>query len=215
MSNPRGRKRSPISGLIAVVVVITTLVVLAAVRVGSLFRPKYVPIEQLKFPVLVLQPDGMALFAEWDSTALQKFPERSMRTPVNGTVLIDSAFAQFTQENVKRQSEGELKWIARALVPGLRVKYSFDLRRRADASGRERLAAIIARSPRFSDDPAEDAAMRAAALQQTTMDGVLDALRLYKPAEPATQAAVELGEPGVVDQSVPTTTEAEPGEAGK
>jgi hypothetical protein len=216
MSNPRERNRSLISGLIAVVVVFTTLVVLAVVRVGSLFRPKYVPIEQLKFPVLVLQPAGAALFAEWDSTALQKFPEGSTRTPVNGTIIIDSTFNQFTQENVARQKEGDLKWMARHLLPGLRVKYTFDLRRRAGASGREGLAKIIREAPRLSEDAAEDAAMRSAALQQTTMDGVLDALRLYKPAEPATQAAAaELGEPEVVvDQSMPTTTEVEPAKPG-
>src|SRR5438477_11987819 len=100
MANPRGRKRSLISGLLAVFVVAATLVVLAAMRVGSFFRQKYVPIDQLKFPVLVKQPAGVAWFAEWESTALQKFAERSTRTPVNGTLIIDSAFNQFTQENV-------------------------------------------------------------------------------------------------------------------
>ena len=190
MPTPAGKRRSIVTTLFAVIAVAVALVVFAMMRLGSFFRPKYVPIGQLKFPVLVMQPDGASLFAEWDSTALQKFPERSSRTPVNGTIIIDSAFNQFTQENVHRQTEGELKWIARALVPGLRVKYTFDLRR-ASASGRDALHAIIRKATPFSDDPTEDAAMRAAAQQHSTMDGVLEALHFYKPAEPATPLVSE------------------------
>jgi len=113
MANPRARNRSPISMLLAVLAVAGVAVGLAVMRVNSFFRRKYVPIEQLKFPVLVIQPGGMALFAEWDSVALEKFPPKSPRTPVNATVIIDSEFNQFTQENVARQKEGELKWMAR------------------------------------------------------------------------------------------------------
>src|SRR4051794_16801747 len=98
MPTPAGKRRSIVTTLFAVIAVVVALVVFAVMRLGSFFRPKYVPIGQLKFPVLVMQPDGASLFAEWDSTALQKFPERSSRTPVNGTIIIDSAFNQFTQE---------------------------------------------------------------------------------------------------------------------
>ncbi len=108
MTNPGGRKRSAISTLLAVIFVAASLVVLGVKRVTSLFRQKYVPIEQLKFPVLVFQPGGMRVFAEWDDIALQKFPERSLRTPADGTVIVDSEFNQFTpQENVHRQKEGD------------------------------------------------------------------------------------------------------------
>jgi hypothetical protein len=92
--------------------------------------------------------------------------------------------------------------MARHPIPGMRVKYTFDLRR-SKVSGREALMELIRRAPAFSDDAGEDAAMRSAALQQTTMAGVLDALRLYKPAEPATRA---------VESDAPTTgpVDAEP-----
>src|SRR4051794_38986762 len=136
MTNARRQKRSPVSTLLAVFVVAATMVVLAVLRVSTLFRPKYVPIGQLKFPVLVIQPGGVALFAEWEDVSLQKFPEGSLRTPVNGTVIVDSEFNQYEQVNVARQKEGDLKWMARYLVPGLRVKYTFDLKR-GHSSGRE------------------------------------------------------------------------------
>lgn len=190
MADPRSPRKPLISTLLAAVVIATTLLVLAVMRVGSFFRQKYVPIDQLKFPVLVVQPNRVAWFAEWDSTALQKFPERSGRTPENGTVIVDSAFDQFTQENVTRKKEGDLKWLARILLPGLRVKYTFDLRR-AKVSGREALMEMIRLGPPLCEDPTQDTARRAAAQQQTTMDAVLDALHLYKPIEPTTQTAID------------------------
>jgi len=69
----------------------------------------------------------------------------------------------------------------------------------------------IRQAPPFSADPANDAAMRIAARQQTTMAGVLDALHLYKPVEPATQPATEPAIEHVgADPSSPATVEPEP-----
>jgi len=98
MTDSPRRRRSPISIVLAVFVVAAMMVVLLVSRIRSIFRPSIVPIEQLKFPVLVIQPGGVPIFAEWDTTPLQKFEEKSTRTPVNGTVIIDSEFNQFTQE---------------------------------------------------------------------------------------------------------------------
>ncbi len=184
------KKRSPISTVLAVFVVGAMLVVLLFSRVRSLFRPRYVPIDELKFPVLVVQPEGVPLFAEWDSTPLQKFEEKSPRRPANGSILIDSDFNQFTQENVKRAEEGDIKAIGRFLFPGvMRIKYTFDLRR-SKTTGLEALRALIRTAPPFSDDPATDAAMRAGALEQTTMAGVLDALHFIKPPDQPTTSPV-------------------------
>lgn len=189
--------------VLAVFVVVAMMCVLLFVRVRSLFRPKFVPIGELKFPVLVVQPDGVPLFAEWDSTPLQKFEEKSHRSPINGTILIDSDFNQFTEENVERAKEGDIKQIGRFLFPGvMRIKYTFDLRR-SKTTGLEAMRALIRTAPPFDEDPAKDAAMRAAALEQTTMAGVLDALRFIKPPDPPTTSpAME----GPTTEAVETTT---------
>ena len=159
MAGERAKKTSAVSSIIAILFVAIAMMVVAVVRVRSFFRPKYVPIEQVQFPVLVIQPDGVPVFAEWDASRLSRFPEKSQRTPVNGTVLIDSAFNQFKQENVSRKTEGELKQIARFLIPGLDVKYTFDLRR-SPAKGREAAMELIRLAPPFSESADQDAAMR-------------------------------------------------------
>jgi len=187
MTETKSKKRSTVSLLVAIPVLLLVSILLLAMKVNSFFRRKPISVDDLKFPVLVFQPNGAAVFAEWDPIALVKVEENSRRTPTNGTIIIDAAFNQYTQENVQRVQEGEIKWIGRYLFPGaMRVKYKFDLKP-LETSGLEALRAQLRAAPPFNDDPAEDAAMRSAAQQQTTMAGVLDALKIVKPPEPTTQ----------------------------
>lgn len=93
MSDLPRRKRSFIATFIAILVIAGTLIDLVAVRVNTfLFRRNIVLLESLKFPVLIIQPDGISPFAEWEAVQLEKFSPKSARTPVDGTVIIDSDF---------------------------------------------------------------------------------------------------------------------------
>ncbi len=189
MSDQRKSKRSFVSTLVAILFIGVALAGLLVVRVYRfVFRRGIVSLGSLKFPVLVIQPDGMRPFAEWDSVRLERFPKGDVRTPVNGTVLIDSDFNMFTQERVERKREGDLKIIARYLLPDMRVKYTFDVRR-VKGGGKDAAMTRLLQCPGFS----ENGSMRDAVARQTTLAGVLDVLELYKPIEaiPAAPAVAE------------------------
>jgi hypothetical protein len=209
MSDSPKRKRSILMAPLTVLLVLVALVGLAAMRLNNFFRRR-VPVEDLKYPVLVLQPIDLLPFAEWEPHRLKWFTDKSDRSPMNGTIIIDSEFNTYTQVNVKKK-ESEIGWLARRyLTPGLPARYTFDLIRTRKADPVMAMQTLLAR-PRFSDDPTENAAMHAAVAKQTTMAGILDAMKIYKPIEPApttttapTTEPVEMIEPG------PATTEEPP-----
>src|SRR5207247_715718 len=58
-------------------------------------------ISDLKFPVVVVQSDGSPPFVETESGGLKRIRIGSGRIPVNGSIVIDSDFKMYTQENVK------------------------------------------------------------------------------------------------------------------
>lgn len=186
MTEHNKKKRSTASLLVAIPLLIAVGIVLVVMKVNSFFRKKTISVDDLKFPVLVIQPGGTPVFAEWEPVDLQKFSERSRRTPVNGTIIVDSDLNQYLQENVRPAEEGEIKAIGRILFSNLmRRKYLFDLKP-IKLTGIDPLRTLLLAAPPFSDDPAEDGAMRSAAMKQTTLAGILDALKLEKPPEQTT-----------------------------
>ena len=204
MDTPPKRKRSTLrSILLGSFVVVFAMVVIVAMWINNFIRRR-VPLSQVKFPVLVLQPNELLPFAEWDSPQLILFENSSARTPVDGTTIIDADFNIYMQENVKRK-ESDLGWLARRyLTPGLRVRYSFDLKRVSRPDQEAAMKLILGRE-RLSDDATENAALHAAVAKQTTVAGVLDALKLYKQIDP-----VPTTEPAVIESTDPGPTTIEP-----
>ncbi len=203
MTEHNKKKRSTASLLVAIPLLIAVGIVLVVMKVNSFFRKKTISVDDLKFPVLVIQPGGVSLFAEWESTDLQKFKDQSRRTPVNGTIIVDSDLNQYLQENVRPAEEGDFKAIGRILFSNLmRRKYLFDLKP-TKLNGIDPLRSLLLAAPPFSEDPVEDGTMRSAAMKQTTLAGVLDVLGIVKPPEPTTLP---------VDPIEPTTAPTEPPE---
>jgi len=211
MADSPKKKRSILMAPLTVLVVLVALVLIAFNRVNNFFRRK-VPLDQLKYPVLVLQPNEMLPFAEWEPHRLKWFSDKSYRSPVNGTILIDSEWNIYTEENVEKK-ESEIGWLARRyLTPGLPARYTFDVIRKHKTDPVLAMQTLLAR-PRFSDDPAENASLHAEVAKQTTMAGVLDSLKIYKPIEPEpTTTTAPTTEPAEMIDAGPERTEKLPGD---
>ena len=194
---PRRPQRNPVKILLTVLALCVMLLVMAAMKINRFFTRK-VSISDVTFPVLILQPNGMAPFAEWDSTNLYKFHEKSERTPVEDTIVIDSNFNIYQQKNVKYASS-DLGWLARRYIaPNLRVKYTFDLYRVKKANRDEAINLLLKRDTLTTVQPPADAHVRLEIMKHHSLAQVLDTLGLYKPIDPPVET-VPTTEPAAIE----------------
>jgi hypothetical protein len=137
------------------------------------YREKPASVSDLKFPVLVIPLDQSRVGVEPDAGSLCSAIIGSNLTPRNGTVVIDSDFNFYTQQNVKCQ-QGEMGMVFRAFVrPGKPMTFTMELKRSRINGLQHTLQSLVECNSIGEGDTPEK---RLELGKQTTMAGIVEVL---------------------------------------
>ena len=140
----------------------------------GLMRPA-ATLADLKFPVLVLRPGNEPPIVDVGAEGGIKAPEQFSSRPINGSIVIDSDFKMYAQQNV-RCKQGEITMIFRALLARHGpLTYRFKLKRcwrSGIAAARRKLLACAS----YGGGIEVDNRKRRELAGQTTMEGIIAVL---------------------------------------
>lgn len=157
----------------------------------------------LRFPVLVLPPGNAEPFSAAEAGDLTTIPDKNATSPTDGTILIDSDFAQYEEVEVQALPQGEISAIFHALIPvGRSYHYKFALKR-VKTTGLAAALAQLNACVSYPGDSADLEKKRTQIAAAKTVDEIVAILRVEPPPPAAPDTAPAVPETAPLDGEQP------------